>query len=236
MQQVEAQIPADRAVAQARPVDRDQPLSVVGAAEEILWRGIAVLGDLGKLVEEVGEAAAPLPQGVGDVRGSRTHQGRPAAVVLHPGHPVAELVARQPPRLAEVRTGEATHRERREEPRVGGVLDPVGRQRDALVVLGGARARADHAGGVVDQARGGDVGRPPPVGEMSPAAQLGRIVRPGLTEPLDHDRLLAHGGAPDPQRGGSGASGKDEPPWVGLPHTNDGIPVSRDIVAIDVRD
>ena len=61
----------------------------------------------------------------------------------------------------------------------------------------------------------------PPVGEVRGVAQLLRVVRSGSREPLDDDGLLAEGGPPDPDGGGSRPTGQRMPVRLRLPHGGD---------------
>ena len=108
---------------------------------------------------------------------------------------------------AEVGAGEPAQRVRREQPAVGGVLDPVLDQGDALDVLLDRRSSGrPEAGRRRDEAGDDDVRGPAPVGEVPRVAQLRRVVLGRRREPLDHHRPVAEDRPPDADRRRAGAA------------------------------
>ena len=100
-----------------------------------------------------------------------------------------QLVAREPPAVAEVGGGEPAQRVGDEQPVGAGVLDPVGGQRDARRRPPRRRSTGPRRPGVDrGQAGLGDVGLAAPVGEVRRVAELGRVVRRRAGQPLDRQR------------------------------------------------
>ena len=99
--------------------------------------------------------------------------------------------------------------------------------RGTFDVIGGVLGDVEHlgpepGGGLHDPADR-DVGLAAPVGEVVGIRELSRVLRTGYGEPLDHQRISFALGAPDPDRGHTGASGHEVPGGVGLPHGSDAI-------------
>ena len=150
-QRVVAEVGADRAGAEHRPVDRDHVVAL--AAGQVRRGRVAVLRHLDECVGRGEHLGTASPQVVGDVGDRGAGQGRPAAAPLDPVHPVAQLVAGQPGRRREVRAGEPAERVRDEQPAARGVLDPLLGERDAVdVLLDRAQPRSAQAGGLGDDA------------------------------------------------------------------------------------
>ena len=197
-------------------------VNLVALAPGQVPRGrVTVLDDLGQPVELVEQGRPSLPQVVGDVGDRRPRQRRPTAPTLHTRHPVAELVSCQPGVLGQVGAREPAQGHGAEEPAVGGVLDPVLDQRDALGVLldlGAWRAQAWRG---VDQPAQGDVGGAPPVSEVTPVGELDRVAVGGRRQPLHDNGLAPDHGPPHAERGRPHAAGQRVPRGVGLPHAPD---------------